>query len=80
MINEVFIFNGRQQLGRTELKLVAAELRAGGRADGRRRSNNAHTIYSLTVCTAPAAASSATTENIYSVAAAECNVELASQS
>ena len=76
MINEVFIFNGRQQLGRTELKLVAAELRASGR----RRSNNAHTIYSLTVCTAPAAASSATTENIYSVAAAECNVELASQS
>ena len=77
MINEVFIFNGRQQLGRTELKLVAAELRAG---DVRRRSNNAHTIYSLTVCTAPTAASSATTENIYSVAAAECNVELASQS
>ena len=64
MINEVFIFNGRQQLGRTELKLVAAELRAG---DVRRRSNNAHTIYSLTVCT---------TEYI-AAAAAECNVELA---
>ena len=66
MINEVFIFNGRQQLGRTELKLVAAELRAG---DVRRRSNNAHTIYSLTVCTTEYIAAAA--------AAAECNVELA---
>ena len=65
MINEVFIFNGRQQLGRTELKLVAAELRAGDVR--RRRSNNAHTIYSLTVCT---------TEYI-AATAAECNVELA---